>query len=435
MTNCAVKTPKKSAPTGPLESVTVKGSTVAIYRTPRAAGGKTYDAFTLSYTSAGQRCRKLVANLDKARDTAKTIASQLAEGTGHVHALTPQQVSDFHAAERILRQHPGVSLSRCVSQWSEAVRTLAGRGSLTGAAEKLVRALDRQKLPDITVAKLVDAFIAAKEGEGLSDYYVKDIKRKLDRLAKSFQCPIASVRAEEIAAWITKQGGSMRTANNLRNSVVTLFSFGRDAGYLSREEKTQAELVKRRKERPPTIGIYSPDQIAAILAATPDNLLPAVATAAFAGLRSAEIFRLAWEDIRLDRGHILVSPEKAKTASRRLVPISDNLRQWLAPHAARKGNVTPTYAHLDNFTRKFAEICSAAGVAAQRNGFRHSFASYRLAVVESADKVALEMGNSPRKLFTNYRELVTVADAKSWFAVCPPAAPANVVPYPSQKVA
>jgi hypothetical protein len=40
-------------------------------------------------------------------------------------------------------------------------------------------------------------------------------------------------------------------------------------------------------------------------------------------------------------------------------------------------------------------------------------------LVESAAKVALEMGNSPRKLFTNYRELVTPEDAAAWFAVAP----------------
>jgi hypothetical protein len=33
--------------------------------------------------------------------------------------------------------------------------------------------------------------------------------------------------------------------------------------------------------------------------------------------------------------------------------------------------------------------------------------------------VALEMGNSPRKLFTNYRQLATPAQAEKWFSVMP----------------
>ena len=60
------------------------------------------------------------------------------------------------------------------------------------------------------------------------------------------------------------------------------------------------------------------------------------------------------------------------------------------------------------------------------NGLRHSYASYRLAAVKSADQVALEMGNSPRKLFANYREIVTEAEAGKWFAVKPTGTPENV---------
>jgi hypothetical protein len=81
--------------------------------------------------------------------------------------------------------------------------------------------------------------------------------------------------------------------------------------------------------------------------------------------------------------------------------------------------VTPSLQNLDNLTRKFSAICEDAGVSGQRNGFRHSFASYRLADVKSAAEVALEMGTSPQKLFTNYRELVTKEDAKVWFSILP----------------
>ena len=77
------------------------------------------------------------------------------------------------------------------------------------------------------------------------------------------------------------------------------------------------------------------------------------------------------------------------------------------------------------------------------NGLRHSFASYRLADVQSADKVALEMGNSPRKLFQHYRELVTASAASVWFNIPPSTpideedaeAPENVIPIRKGKVA
>ena len=53
------------------------------------------------------------------------------------------------------------------------------------------------------------------------------------------------------------------------------------------------------------------------------------------------------------------------------------------------------------------------------NLLRHSYASYRLADVQDASKVSLEMGNSPNVLLRDYRELVTPTQAKEWFTVLP----------------
>ncbi len=47
----------------------------------------------------------------------------------------------------------------------------------------------------------------------------------------------------------------------------------------------------------------------------------------------------------------------------------------------------------------------------KHNGLRHSFISYRVAQTQNVAQVALEAGNSPRMVFSNYRELVRPADA------------------------
>jgi len=49
-------------------------------------------------------------------------------------------------------------------------------------------------------------------------------------------------------------------------------------------------------------------------------------------MRSSEILRLEWCDLNLERAFISVAPEKAKTATRRLVPILPNLMAWLKSH-------------------------------------------------------------------------------------------------------
>ena len=54
-----------------------------------------------------------------------------------------------------------------------------------------------------------------------------------------------------------------------------------------------------------------------------------------------------------------------------------------------------------------------------RKVLRDSFISYRIAIVQSADQVALEAGNSPSIIFKHYRELATEDLADQWFGILP----------------
>ena len=132
-------------------------------------------------------------------------------------------------------------------------------------------------------------------------------------------------------------------------------------------------------------------------------MLPFWAIGAFAGLRRAEIERLAWSEVDFDAGVIEVKASKSKTASRRLVTIQPNLRKWLAPYRTCIGRVCPL-----NLQRKINDDRERAGLRAgwPQNALRHSFGSYHLAQFNDAAKLALEMGNSPATIFRHYRQLV-----------------------------
>src|SRR5437667_10484692 len=102
----------------------------------------------------------------------------------------------------------------------------------------------------------------------------------------------------------------------------------------------------------------------AILAAADPVIIPALAIAAFAGLRLAEVSRLDWREVRLSEKLIVVGAENAKTAARRLVPIGDNLAGWLAPHAKRFGSVNPCAEELRG------NVGHALGLRFERAGAR-----------------------------------------------------------------
>jgi hypothetical protein len=69
--------------------------------------------------------------------------------------------------------------------------------------------------------------------------------------------------------------------------------------------------------------------------------------------------------------------------------------------------------------REVTSLARALKMEWPRNVLRHSFISYRIAIVKSADQVALEAGNSPAVIFKNYRELATDDEATAWFSILP----------------
>jgi integrase len=145
---------------------------------------------------------------------------------------------------------------------------------------------------------------------------------------------------------------------------------------------------------------------------------------------------LEWQDVNFERRHIHVGKAKSKTATRRLVPIQPNLMQWLSLYRGRTGFVFPRRRQFrrSRTDQGSERAASRAIVHAKKilgawpdNALRHSYATYRLAQINDAARIAIEMGNSPQMLFRNYRELADEHDATVWFRIAPVLA-ANVVP-------
>ena len=119
-----------------------------------------------------------------------------------------------------------------------------------------------------------------------------------------------------------------------------------------------------------------------------------------------------WRDSALVEVPVL----KSKTASRRFVPIQDNLAAWLEPYAGWSGNVCPP-----NLRKLLARDRKAAGIKNWPvNALRHSFASYHLAAFKDAAALALELGHTNAVLlFKHYRQLVRPESAAKYWNIRP----------------
>jgi integrase len=424
-----MKKPAKTSRKKPVHVEKYRDLAIPIYAKPVGE----YQSFLVSYYSGGRRIQERAKTLEAAKAKAKAAIKQITEGSGRLVALTAVEVADYVAAVRTLRPLGNVSLSDIAAEYIAAAELMPKGAKLRDAASDYAKAHKRKSdLAAVSVAELKDKFLAAKEAEELSDRYIEDATSRLTKFAGAFRCNIASVTAAQITTWLDGIKARGRTRNNYRNAIIALFRYARSQNYLPRNEVTEAELVPAVKAKPSAIGIYAPDELATMLPIISKDLLPSVAIAALAGVRSQEILRLNWEDIRYKQGDIVVAADKAKTASRRLVPLLPALRAWLEAcdkDKKKSGPIVTGFAQPQSWNRavsrdiaRYNAKAKAAGrpeIPRIHNGLRHSFASYRLAIQKDAAAVALEMGNSPRKLFENYRELVTPAEAKKWFAVAP----------------
>jgi integrase len=267
--------------------------------------------------------------------------------------------------------------------------------------------------------------IAAKRADGLSNVYIRDLRCRLGRFAQAFQTSISAITVNEVEMFLRALNLTARSRNNYRNAIGTLFHFAVTRGYVAKGA-VDVESIAVAKEDTGAIKIFRPEEMDRVLKATQPELIPFLAIGAFAGLRHAEIQRLDWSEIRIESGFIEVKASKAKTAARRLVPITDNLQKWLLPHVKPHGKVTP-FANMSRQLLWLAEDVDKAwrlenppgAFTWKHNALRHSFISYRVADIQNVAQVALEAGNSPQMIFRNYRELVKPADAKRWFSIEP----------------
>jgi integrase len=306
----------------------------------------------------------------------------------------------------------------------------AHRKTIDDAAAFYLDYLERIRRCNVTVAELAKEVLEAKRKDGYSPIYIADLKKRLARFCADFgERPIAAITVEELDNWLRNLNCGPKSRANFRANIGVLFSYATRRRMLDSNPILHTARPKL-PDNPPEI--FAVDELGTLLNAATSNapdVAAMLAIGAFAGLREAEIKRLDWSEIDQRRGHIEIKSSKAKSARRRIVEIQPNLCEWLRPYAGMTGPVVPM-----NSRKKLDLARKAAGLTRwPRNGLRHSYASYRLAAIHDAPRVASELGHtSPKMLYSTYRELVLPEEAERYWSITPIADRANVIPW--QKV-
>ena len=382
-------------PTFPLQ-IKRGSATVTIYHSE--ANG--YENFIVYYRSAGKAHRKTFADFKSAKEEAWTKAGQLDCGEGAAMSMSSEDRAAYLEAKRLL-QPSGVSVQFAASQFAEAHKIL-GEMSLIEAAKIAVK-INQIVKPTITVSEVVTELVKDREANGVGKHHLRVLRATLKRFVEAFnETRLASVDAPAIKAFLDALPVKPRTRNNYRAAIGQVFNFAKFNRYLPKDFEA-VERIAEYKTVEEAIEIYTPSEISMLLNQAPDTLIPFLAIGAFAGLRHAEIVRLDWKDVSLTTGYITVQGAKSKTGSRRIVPISKNLAQWLAPYAQASGAL----CYRENMAEPLSRFVEKKSIAStgfewKHNALRHSFISYRVADVKDVPRVALEAGNSPAMIFRHY---------------------------------
>jgi integrase len=428
---------------------------VSIYMVKKLCRGRSYTYYTVSFYHCGKQRRHSFSSLTDARTEAAACVARLANGEVTVVELAsdaaaayrkamklvePCETSLQSAAQQFAEAHRivapcGTSIVTAVSQFAEAHRILDGIPLIDAA--RLAAKMNKSVNHRVTVAEVAAEMLTDRKANGVGIHHLRVLEAMLRRIKDKFgQRFIGAVDGPSVKQFLNElsfkgQSVTPRTRNNYRQVFGQLFNFAQFHKQLSRGHDS-VDHIAEYKETPKATEIYTPREIELLLATALDyrpyrDLVPFLAIGAFAGIRHEEIKRLDWKDISLAEGYITVQAGKAKTVSRRVVPVASNLAAWLSEFRRDFGPV----CQRRNTSNALFRLIAASGLADRgfrwkRNALRHSFVSYRLAEINDAARVAKEAGNSEGMIHRHYNQLVTAEAAKAWFDVRPPV-PGNVV--------
>lgn len=399
------------------EKVTVGNVTVKIYRRSIMAGR--YERFEVADYSKGFRQLRSFSDHGEARNEALKVARQLSTGEVTAAQMNGKDAAAFGKATELVRP-TGTDILTVASRYAEAYKYVGDR--IVEACKDFARRNPVERRPR-TVRQVADELIELKTKRNVSERYRQELKYQLNKICERFSCDISSLTTGDLQLWFDRLDAAPRSIRNLRSAAATLFRFAEARCYIGKGENPATATEKINAKNGDDIEIYSPDEIARLLDKADESIKPALAIQAFTGIRTAELMRLDWQAVKFDREHIELTASNAKTASRRIVPILPNLKLWLEPHAKKTGKIFPSgadyYHELQREAATATKTDTVPAVQLKQNGLRHSFISYRVAATQNVAQVALEAGNSPQMIFAHYRELVTPADAKAWFAIVP----------------
>jgi integrase len=354
-------------------------------------------------SKTGKRSRLIFASREEALKASKQMKKRIHWHGRGLNALTPHEMAEADTALELLRE-AGIKTSplSIIEQYIAAVR-------------------DRSS--SVPLGRLFEEYIQARDHK-TDDYLLKITycKRRFEAagLLRKAACDLT---AEDCAVVLQPLPDAQYNADLRYLRAVLNWGLAKK-GWLKANPALRLEFRHRRSKEPEIIS--NPVVEAMLLDALNHRLelLPILTVGFFTGIRIAEMKRLSWDHLNLDRKEIIVPAAISKTGVKRFPPISDNALAWLErcqPH--RSGQLVPFTPQTLRSAREanWAAATAPHQLKYPQNALRHSFATNWVNYHQRLDQLALILGHTSTVVsFKHYVGGTPYSEAEHYWAIYPP---------------
>ena len=309
------------------------------------------------------------------------------------------------------------------------------RKLLNGTGLTLIQAVQRGvrlsvQSGDASIGEMVKRFLVNRKSTRANRTRTIDEYRcQLGKFAKDFgQRSASSISPTEIEEWLLAphldtRGRRLTWAGGRRNVtrgyLSTLFNFGSRKSLCTTNPVTGVD--KAIVERTP-VEVWTPAEAVSILTVADrecSEVMRFLVLALFSGVRTAELFELQTEHVKLDQLIITIPASISKTRKIRNIPISENLAAWLKNIHSRAQPDRIWSMGESSLHRRYRLIEKGTGLNWRRNAMRHSYASNHLALHDNECLTSRACGSTPPMLREHYDAVVSRANADAYFGILP----------------
>lgn len=400
-------------------TITEKGVSAVIRKTAKVKDGKKLNYFIVEYTLLGERQQVWRSDLSIAKGVARDACIKIANGDQSALELrNGERLAYTRAIEALSPVR--IPIDTACRDFADALQILGGKASVTEACREWVKR-NAVTLPKITVPDAVEMVQKRSVADRKSKARQHELEVLLNRFAGHFQCDAHTITPGVVSAYLTALPLSERSKRNHQDAIKHLNRWLVLNRYLAKGTDWMDGVQKYSKRKHGEVSIYTPDEMAKIMKSAKGWEIAFCSISGFSTIRHSEVKRLDWAQVELfdkpGESFIEVLPIEGTKSDqrRRLIPVSDNLREWLKNCQKKTGKVVP----VKDSATLIARMVKRSGVKFKRNNFRHSAISYRVAESGDIARVADESGNSAQVIRTNYLRRVKPAVAVEWFSILP----------------